>query len=57
MALVLSTRAFFLVPRRFESAVTSNFGFAGDGCRLRSKTGGHKEFTTKSTKDTKNGIR
>ncbi len=24
---------------------------------MRSKTGGQKEFTTKSTKDTKNGIR
>jgi len=31
------------------------FRFARDGCRLRSKTAGRTEFTTKSTKDTKNG--
>ena len=44
------------VPCRFEWVVTSDFGSHGAGCRLRSKTGGRKEFTTKSTKDTKNGI-
>ena len=31
-----------------------NFGFAQDGCLLRSKAGDRREFTTKSTK---NGIR
>jgi len=29
--------------------------FARDRRRLRSKTGGRREFTTKDTKDTKNG--
>jgi len=35
--------------------VTVSRMFARDGCRLRSKAGGRREFTTKSTKDTKNG--
>jgi len=41
----------------YQLANDSQFRFARQGCRLQSKTGGRREFTTKSTKDTKNGIR
>ena len=41
----------------FRVGSNCEFRFARDGCRSLSKTGGQTEFTTKSTKDTKNGIR